>query len=95
MEHTGSAEGIDRKGITCSSRSNGHMTFPCRCEQLGNRNRPVREQRLRDEQFADVKAGQECGHGIEVVGVGMRNDERVDPSDTLAPEQRFDCATSR
>jgi len=89
MEHTGTAERVDRERVACPSRSHGYSPRFCRVEQIGDRERWAPEERLGHEDLANTKPSQQGRHGVEVVGIGMRDHKRVDPRDPLAPKHRL------
>jgi hypothetical protein len=77
---------IEREGVArphYPDRYAGRRGLP---KQFTDAPRPALHECRRHHDLTHGEPLQEAGHGIEVVGVGMGDDERVDPAHALVPE---------
>jgi hypothetical protein len=89
MQHPHAAQWVECKRVTRPNDLNRHHTRRGAASHLGHTRRRAREKRLGDDDPAHAKPRQQIGHGVEVIGVGVRDDERIDPRHSLRPQERF------
>jgi hypothetical protein len=89
MQHPHAAQRVDRKRLTRPNDLNRHHARRGAASHLSHTRRRARKKGLGDDDSTHAKPCQQIGHGVEVIGVGVRDDERVDPRHSLRPQERF------
>jgi len=80
------AEWIERERIACLCGPHSDSCHSRLPQQLCYRPRLTHKKGGRHDDLSNSKSLEQFRHGIEVICVGMRDDERIDPRDTLMPE---------
>jgi len=93
MQHADAAERIDGERVAPPHEPHRDTRGPRLIEQVGDGGRAALEKRPGDDDLPHRESLQEFGHGVEVVGVGMGDHERVDAADPLVPEHSSHAAT--
>jgi len=87
MHHPHAAERVDRECLSRPHDLHRHVIRGSPAAHLRHARRRTGEERLRDDDPAHAKPREQIGHGVEVIGVGMRDHKRVDPRDSLRPQE--------
>jgi hypothetical protein len=86
MQHPHAARVVKRKRVISRHRANGNSGLPGQQEKLADSGRVAMEEGLRYHDLTDRESFDQIGHGIEMVGIGVGDHERVDVADPLVPE---------
>ena len=86
MQHPDSTERIGGDFVTCRELADRYPAFVDQTKQFTDGESVAPQESPGDRNLPDPKPLQQIGHGIEMIGVGMGENERVDPADRPAPE---------
>ena len=95
MEDTHPTERIEGDLVSGRDRRHRNPRGGDPRENLGDRRCGAGQEGLGNNDAADVEAFEKVRHAVEMIGVGMGDDEGVDPADPLAPEERRKPAPRR
>ena len=86
MQNADAAVRIDGEFVSGPDRAQRDALVDDPLQEIGDRRRPALQKVGRDHDLAHGEPLEELRHGVEVVCVGMGDDERVDPPYALAPQ---------
>jgi hypothetical protein len=86
MEHADAAERVERERLPGLGGPHRHARRRRQPQEFPDRPRVAPEERRGHDDLPHGKPIEQFGHGVEVIGVGMGDDERVDPRQALVPE---------
>ena len=95
VEHADATERIEGNLVSGRDGPEGDSRGSDPRQDLGDGGGRARQKGLGDNDAADLEAFEDIGNSVEMIGVGMGDDERVDATDPLAPEQRRKPAPRR
>lgn len=87
MQHPHAAERVDRKRLASAHDVDWHPPGCGAAAHLGHSRRRAGKKRFGDDDSPYAKPCEQIGDGVEVIGIGMRDDERVDPRHSLRPQE--------
>ena len=86
VQHPHTTRGVERKCVVGRHRANRNPGLAGHEQHLPDGGRVAAQKGMRHHDLSDRKSIDQCWHGIEVVGIGVGDDERVDVADPLVPQ---------
>jgi hypothetical protein len=89
VQHAHAAGRVEGKRVVSRHRADRNPRLTGQEQHLADGSRVTTQEGIRHDNFADRESLDQIRHGVEVISIGVGNDERIDVAQPLIPQHTF------